>query len=153
MKKIITIALAFVIAIFIFKRSDVYSKYLVEVRLDLLKTKITNMNYDESNMLVNASLSIIQTSYNYQDMNDRLEQLLRLVKYINNGKASVIDPCGNQYLEDELLIQLSNGKIVSLFYDQIFEINAIKDGTYITSDGQRCSFTIKNGEYFKEELL
>jgi hypothetical protein len=56
-----------------------------------------------------------------------------------------IDPCGPQSTYDEILIQLNNGQLVAHFSSGTRQFLAsIGPGTYITTDGTRCVFTVSN---------
>lgn len=56
-----------------------------------------------------------------------------------------VDPCGPQSTYDEILIQLTNGQVVAHFSSGNRQfLTSIGPGTYITTDGTGCIFTIQN---------
>lgn len=55
----------------------------------------------------------------------------------------VIDPCGpNPDGPDEVLFRLSSGEIVAWYKN--LGLSVLGDGNYITTDNQRCYFSIHN---------
>jgi hypothetical protein len=60
--------------------------------------------------------------------------------------VNVIDPCGPSGGADEVFLQLANGTVVASFSDnsagQNTRLAILNDGTYETSDGTNCIFTI-----------
>lgn len=64
---------------------------------------------------------------------------------------TVIDPCGDTpNIIDEVLLVMSDGKILASFSENVEGRNTrfvlVPDGTFITTDGSRCVFTIKEGK-------
>lgn len=61
--------------------------------------------------------------------------------------VDIIDPCGDQHKYDEILLVLNNGDILAHYSDdekQHFAL--VGDGKYMTTDGTKCVFTIKDGK-------
>jgi hypothetical protein len=60
--------------------------------------------------------------------------------------VNVIDPCGPSGGADEIFLQLANGTVVASFSDnaagQNTRLSILNDGTYETSDGTNCIFTV-----------
>lgn len=64
------------------------------------------------------------------------------------GVAEVIDPCGDNVGQfDEVIIKLHDGTFIAYFESggKRF-LSVLDDGSYRTTDRQRCSFRISNGE-------
>jgi hypothetical protein len=66
-----------------------------------------------------------------------------------NGSTilAVIDPCGDTAgIHDEVLLRLSNNTLISSFSDAASGLNTrfslLRPGSYITTDGSVCRFTI-----------
>lgn len=64
--------------------------------------------------------------------------------------VAVIDPCGDEpNILDEVLLQLSNGSILASVSDkangQNTRFSFLVPGTYKTTDGSNCAFTLSNG--------
>lgn len=68
------------------------------------------------------------------------------------GVTSIVDPCGRQGSFDEVLLKLSNGQILAHFASGAQQFLAIiGNGTYSTTDGTSCTFTITSeGEITNE---
>lgn len=61
----------------------------------------------------------------------------------NDAIIEVIDPCGpNPDGPDEVLFRLSSGEIVAWYKN--LGLSVLGDGSYITTDNQRCYFSIHN---------
>lgn len=59
--------------------------------------------------------------------------------------VEVIDPCGKQAAFDEVLLKLANGQIMAHFASGAQQFLAlIGPGSYSTTDGTHCYFTITN---------
>jgi hypothetical protein len=63
--------------------------------------------------------------------------------------TEIIDPCGNHSTRiDEVLLRLANGSIIASFSDNVSGLNTrfaiIGAGTYGTTDGTGCIFTVSN---------
>lgn len=60
--------------------------------------------------------------------------------------VNVIDPCGPSGGADEVFLQLANGSVVASFSDnaagQNTRLSILNDGSYVTSDGTNCLFTV-----------
>jgi len=69
----------------------------------------------------------------------------------NNGAdgqdsiIEVVDPCGKESSYDEVLFRLSDGRLYALYYapPRSF-LTYLPPGTYITTDGTGCQFTINS---------
>lgn len=61
--------------------------------------------------------------------------------------VDTIDPCGPHDGPDEVLFILSNGQFAAWYKNVGLVI--LEDGTYITTDKQRCKFRI-SGDHFEE---
>lgn len=64
--------------------------------------------------------------------------------------ATIIDPCGDAAGKvDEIILQLSNGQLLASFSDNSNGKNTrfslLGDGSYATTDGSSCNFTVVNG--------
>lgn len=58
-----------------------------------------------------------------------------------------IDPCGDAPgIVDEILIRLSNGRVLCSFSDQAngknTRLSILPAGSYVTTDGSNCAFTV-----------
>lgn len=61
--------------------------------------------------------------------------------------SEIIDPCGDGAGFDEVILKLVNGKFMAYFQQGRYRfLGLLTDGTYRTTDAQRCVFTIANGE-------
>lgn len=65
--------------------------------------------------------------------------------------VELIDPCGDAPgIYDEVLLQLQSGAIIASFSQNSSGLNTrlsvIPNGTYQTTDGSNCIFTVLNGE-------
>lgn len=61
----------------------------------------------------------------------------------------IIDPCGPSSSDvDELLFRLSTGELVA-WYKNVGLV-ALSNGNYVTTDQQKCYFTISNGQILNE---
>lgn len=63
--------------------------------------------------------------------------------------SELIDPCGDTLnIVDEVLVRLSNNQLLVLFADNVNGDNPrlaiIGPGSYMTSDGSNCHFTVDN---------
>lgn len=60
--------------------------------------------------------------------------------------VNVIDPCGPSGGADEVFLELANGTLVASFSDnaagQNTRLSILNDGSYVTSDGTNCAFTL-----------
>ena len=64
--------------------------------------------------------------------------------------ATILDVCGDAPgIVDEIILQLSNGQLLASFSDTQAGINTrfslLGDGSYTTTDGSNCQFTVVNG--------
>lgn len=64
--------------------------------------------------------------------------------------VSLVDPCGDAAGKvDEVLLRLSDGSLLASFSDSAAGLNTrfavIGNGSYSTTDGTGCSFTVNNG--------
>lgn len=61
--------------------------------------------------------------------------------------VDIIDPCGdnpNQF--DEVILQLSTGEFLAYFeHDGNRFLSILTNGSYRTTDSQKCSFVVQNG--------
>lgn len=67
-----------------------------------------------------------------------------------NNIVAVVDPCGQQgSVANEVLLKLSNGKLLASFSDTASGLNTrfavLGNGTFRTTDGTSCNFTVTNG--------
>lgn len=63
--------------------------------------------------------------------------------------VALLNPCGdNPSLNDEVLVLLSNGTLLASFSSNSSGLNTrlgiLRAGTYITTDGDNCTFTLDN---------
>jgi hypothetical protein len=61
----------------------------------------------------------------------------------------IIDPCGDYPgYKDEVLLKTHNGTLIA-YYEGSGKrfLTALSDGNYKTTDKQKCSFSVTNGEY------
>jgi len=67
----------------------------------------------------------------------------------NNSIVEFIDPCGdNDGQFDEVIMVTSNGDYVAYFESRGKRfLTVLPNGSYRTTDSQRCNFTITNGIY------
>lgn len=63
--------------------------------------------------------------------------------------VEIVNPCGDQPGFDEVLLRLSTGQIIASFSDNASGANTrfttIGNGSYSTTDGTNCAFTVLNG--------
>jgi hypothetical protein len=58
---------------------------------------------------------------------------------------STVDPCGKQTSFDEILIRLANGSLLAHYASGANQfLTYVVPGTYVTTDGSHCYFTIEN---------
>jgi hypothetical protein len=62
----------------------------------------------------------------------------------------VIDPCGdNPNVIDEVILRMPDGKLLASFSDneegRNTRFSVLPEGTFMTTDGSRCVFTVSNG--------
>lgn len=66
---------------------------------------------------------------------------------VTPSPITIIDPCGKQTANDEVIIRLANNTLISSFSDSANGYNTrfalLKPGNYITSDGTFCNFTVQ----------
>ena len=61
----------------------------------------------------------------------------------------IIDPCGDYPgYKDEVILKTHNGTLIA-YYEGSGKrfLTALSDGNYKTTDKQKCSFSVTNGEY------
>ena len=59
--------------------------------------------------------------------------------------VSSIDPCGKQTTYDEILLRLKNNKILAHYSDGAKQfLSELQPGSYVTTDGTGCYFTVDN---------
>jgi hypothetical protein len=68
-----------------------------------------------------------------------------------DANSTVIDPCGDTVgIIDEVLLVMPDNKILGSFSDTVEGRNTrfvlIPDGTYMTTDGSSCVFTVREGK-------
>lgn len=62
-----------------------------------------------------------------------------------NAVVQVFDPCGDAPGFDEVILKLADGTLISYFESGSNKfLTVLKPGTYRTTDGSGCTFTIKN---------
>lgn len=63
--------------------------------------------------------------------------------------VAIKDPCGTQGAYNEVFLQLANGNYLASFSDNANGLNTrftvLTDGTFTTTDGTHCSFTVSGG--------
>lgn len=64
--------------------------------------------------------------------------------------AEIVDPCGTTPgFYNEVLLKLTDGKVVALFVDNVSGYNPrlaiIPAGNYMTTDGTSCNFSVDTG--------
>lgn len=61
-----------------------------------------------------------------------------------NALVEIIDPCGTETNYDEVLFRFSDGNLYAVYSDGKKKIHLVKlvPGTYKTTDGTNCIFTI-----------
>lgn len=64
---------------------------------------------------------------------------------------TVVDPCGDSpAVHDEVLLKLGDGTLLASFSDNASGLNThfalLTDGSYVTTDGSACYFSVVNGE-------
>jgi hypothetical protein len=67
-----------------------------------------------------------------------------------NAFVEIIDPCGDApNVIDEVLLRMPDGKILASFSENVEGRNTrfsiIPDGTFMTTDGSGCVFTVREG--------
>jgi chaperonin cofactor prefoldin len=92
-----------------------------------------------SSSAVNANVTVLQST-----INSALVQLAVLQGY--NNIVAIVDPCGPQGSYNEVFLKLSSGKFLASFSDNASGQNTrfavLTDGTFQTTDGTHCSFTV-----------
>lgn len=59
--------------------------------------------------------------------------------------AEIIDPCGQQAAFDEVILRLTNGQLLAHYSDGAKQfLGLIGPGSYVTTDGTSCAFTVNN---------
>lgn len=57
--------------------------------------------------------------------------------------SEIVDPCGKQATYDEVLLKLANGQLLAHYWGSGNSfITTISPGSYITTDGTACRFTV-----------
>jgi hypothetical protein len=70
--------------------------------------------------------------------------------------VGLINPCGDApYIYDEIFLKLANGTIIASFSDDIYGTNTrfsvLAPGTFMTTDGDRCIFSVNAaGQIYNE---
>lgn len=64
--------------------------------------------------------------------------------------VAIIDPCGDAAgVQDEVMLKLQNGKVISSFSQnaagQNTRLSLLENGSFVTTDGSNCEFTLNNG--------
>lgn len=59
----------------------------------------------------------------------------------------IINPCGDRpFFNDEIMLELSDGSVISSFSDNVAGMNTrfslLGPGSYMTTDGDHCYFTV-----------
>lgn len=84
-------------------------------------------------LILTACGKVRYTEYIKEDFEDRYEE--------NTGITEIIDPCGDHPNKvDEILFRLWTGEIAAWYKDTGFVI--LEPGDYVTTDKQKCYFTI-----------
>lgn len=118
----------------------------LENEVDALEKRI-----DELELSVNNLYLQIDDAESDQDI---LEQSIALINsnitslQNNTTVKELIDPCGdNPSKFDEKLLVLSDGTIIAYFeHGNRRGLTDLVDGNYITTDSDRCHFSILNGK-------
>jgi hypothetical protein len=57
--------------------------------------------------------------------------------------VELIDPCGDGPGFDEVLIRLSDGRLLAHYADHRLQfLTLLSPGSFVTTDAQRCRFTV-----------
>lgn len=61
--------------------------------------------------------------------------------------VDIIDPCGSEGSFDEVILVMANGELMAHYsHGNKQFLTILRDGSYETTDGTKCEFTINNGE-------
>lgn len=105
-----------------------------------LQTQVDALN--ASVTALQGSLSTLQTQ-----SNATLIQLATIQNYVNI--VDVYDPCGTQGSWNEVFLHTSDGRYIASFSDnsngQNTRFTVLQDGSYVTTDGTHCYFTVSGG--------
>lgn len=108
--------------------------------LTLLNNTLSNEELESSGL--QSLVTILQGQ-----VNSALVQIAVLQGY--NNIVEIKDPCGAQGAYNEVLLKLSNGKYLASFSENSQGKNTrfvvLTDGTFQTTDGSGCYFTISDG--------
>jgi hypothetical protein len=100
-------------------------------------------------MMNSVKLDLVKVNTDNKGVKDTLNNIQAVLDDLIANPITIIDPCGkNSKGFDELLIVLTNGDILVSFTDSKGTfLTLLKDGTYQTTDGQNCIFSIIDGKY------
>lgn len=119
----------------------------LEADMAAARSQLTTLNDTLSNEeLESSGLQSLVTILQGQ-VSTALVQIAVLQGY--NNIIEIKDPCGAQGAYNEVLLKLSNGKYLASFSENANGKNTrfvvLTDGTFRTTDGSGCYFTISDG--------
>lgn len=111
-----------------------------DARLSVLDRQVNDLYAAIANCASNDLVKLLQ-----DHVDAALVQIATLQGYKNI--VSIIDPCGDAVnVHDEVLLKLSDGKILASFSDTTAGKNTrfsvLTQGSYVTTDGSNCSFSV-----------
>lgn len=87
-----------------------------------------------------------------EDLQDEIEDLEVEMAVLQGYDhiVSIVDPCGDHVTKvDEIFLRLSTGYLIASYSDNANGLNTrfarLTDGTYGTTDGTGCTFTVSGG--------
>ena len=119
----------------------------LEANIEVIEANNANLNIDLTDLRDSIASYINQLAILANTVHTNTANIVSLQS--NHNITKIIDPCGtvsNRY--NEVFFRLSSGKIVSSFSDAASGLNTrfaeLKPGTYSTTDGTSCIFTVNN---------
>jgi hypothetical protein len=107
--------------------------------------EILNSQEEQSEELLAAVAALEADLVEQQAAIDELVVELAVVQGYSNIE-SLIDPCGDGDGYDEILIKLSTGEIIAYFqHGNDRHLAILPNGSYQTTDKDKCNFTVSNG--------
>lgn len=131
---------------------------LQQETLDLLRLDITNIEdhlYLVDDMINTLNMEIDELSYSSELsdklLNKKIKRIKNMIKnvrkIINNGIIEIINPCGDDINNDEIILKIGNSFIGYFENKGKRFLTELDTGTYRTTDKNNCVFRINNGIY------
>lgn len=132
---------------------------LLEEAQELLKEKVDGVKEDigeleDTSDNLRESLDEIaddlkdEIKDKYDEAKKEIDKLEKVVDGLKDGTVEIIDPCGNEGYQDEVLLKLNDDEIIAYFQKGNFRrlITLLENVEYETTDGTRCKFKIVDGK-------